>query len=295
MKGLAAGAPWETCGRLGSVAATYALEHMGGSAHGYTWTRVQGAVRIAVRSAGDLTSAGSLGDRRCAPRVPSSSPPPLRRGRAGSRRPLRSRRPSRRGRRRGPRRSTYRAGAVICHQQDARSLHVRRRADAGLRALLRSVCRRCGGSAVRGGVGRRGAPAPAACRSRAGGARRWRARCRRSRRGRPSTSAASRCGGPWRAVLALPLGAALAAVVTLWAGGAAFEDTARRSGLHSTRWLHARHPSVPPAPRPRRRPRHPRPSRSRWSTCSAGSCPGGGHLWLGRTAKGVVVPRRCCR
>ena len=37
MKGLAAGAPWETCGRLGSVAATYALEHMGGSSHRYTW------------------------------------------------------------------------------------------------------------------------------------------------------------------------------------------------------------------------------------------------------------------
>jgi adenosine kinase len=37
MKGLAAGAPWETCGRLGSVAATYALEHMGGSTHRYAW------------------------------------------------------------------------------------------------------------------------------------------------------------------------------------------------------------------------------------------------------------------
>jgi adenosine kinase len=37
MKGLAAGASYETCGRLGSVAATYALEHMGGSSHHYTW------------------------------------------------------------------------------------------------------------------------------------------------------------------------------------------------------------------------------------------------------------------
>jgi adenosine kinase len=37
MKGLAAGAPWETCGRLGSVAATYALEHVGGSSHRYSW------------------------------------------------------------------------------------------------------------------------------------------------------------------------------------------------------------------------------------------------------------------
>ena len=37
MKGLASGAPMETCARLGSVAATYALEHMGGSSHHYTW------------------------------------------------------------------------------------------------------------------------------------------------------------------------------------------------------------------------------------------------------------------
>jgi adenosine kinase len=36
MKGLAMGAGFEVCGRLGSVAATYALEHMGGSSHSYT-------------------------------------------------------------------------------------------------------------------------------------------------------------------------------------------------------------------------------------------------------------------
>ena len=37
MKGLAAGAGLEVCGRLGSVAATYALEHLGGQSHAYTW------------------------------------------------------------------------------------------------------------------------------------------------------------------------------------------------------------------------------------------------------------------
>jgi len=37
MKGLAAGAAWDVCGRLGSVAATYVLEHLGGSSHTYTW------------------------------------------------------------------------------------------------------------------------------------------------------------------------------------------------------------------------------------------------------------------
>jgi len=37
MKGLALGADWETCGRLGSVAATYALEHVGGQSHAYSF------------------------------------------------------------------------------------------------------------------------------------------------------------------------------------------------------------------------------------------------------------------
>ena len=36
MKGLAMGAPFEICGRLGSVAATYVLEHLGGQSHAYT-------------------------------------------------------------------------------------------------------------------------------------------------------------------------------------------------------------------------------------------------------------------
>ena len=35
MKGLARGASLETCARLGSVAATYALEHLGGQSHAY--------------------------------------------------------------------------------------------------------------------------------------------------------------------------------------------------------------------------------------------------------------------
>jgi adenosine kinase len=37
MKGLALGASPAVCARLGSVAATYALEHLGGQAHAYTW------------------------------------------------------------------------------------------------------------------------------------------------------------------------------------------------------------------------------------------------------------------
>jgi adenosine kinase len=37
LKGMALGADWEICARLGSVAATYALEHVGGQSHHYTW------------------------------------------------------------------------------------------------------------------------------------------------------------------------------------------------------------------------------------------------------------------
>ena len=37
MKGLALGADYRTCGRMGSVAAAWALEHLGGSTHQYTW------------------------------------------------------------------------------------------------------------------------------------------------------------------------------------------------------------------------------------------------------------------
>jgi adenosine kinase len=37
MRGISLGLPYETCARIGSVAATYALEHMGGLSHAYTW------------------------------------------------------------------------------------------------------------------------------------------------------------------------------------------------------------------------------------------------------------------
>jgi adenosine kinase len=37
MKGIAVGLPYDTAARLGSVAATYALEHLGGTSHSYTW------------------------------------------------------------------------------------------------------------------------------------------------------------------------------------------------------------------------------------------------------------------
>ena len=37
MKGLAMGAPYNVCAQIGSVAATYALEHLGGTSHAYTW------------------------------------------------------------------------------------------------------------------------------------------------------------------------------------------------------------------------------------------------------------------
>ena len=38
LKGLSVGAPLTICAQLGSVAATYALEHLGGQSHAYTWS-----------------------------------------------------------------------------------------------------------------------------------------------------------------------------------------------------------------------------------------------------------------
>jgi adenosine kinase len=37
MKGMALDLPYDVCARIGSVAATYALEHLGGLSHAYTW------------------------------------------------------------------------------------------------------------------------------------------------------------------------------------------------------------------------------------------------------------------
>jgi adenosine kinase len=37
MKGLAMRAPYEVCARIGSVSAAYALEHLGGTSHAYTF------------------------------------------------------------------------------------------------------------------------------------------------------------------------------------------------------------------------------------------------------------------
>ena len=42
LKGLEMGASLDVCCRLGSVAATYALEHLGGQSHAYTWDEFRG-------------------------------------------------------------------------------------------------------------------------------------------------------------------------------------------------------------------------------------------------------------
>jgi adenosine kinase len=46
MKGLAHGAATETCGRLGSVAAAYALEHLGGQSHAFTWAEFRARYEV---------------------------------------------------------------------------------------------------------------------------------------------------------------------------------------------------------------------------------------------------------
>ena len=61
MKGMALGAPPNVCAQLGSVAATYVLEHVGGQSHAYTWNEFKaryeshfgplGEIRAEVRGA----------------------------------------------------------------------------------------------------------------------------------------------------------------------------------------------------------------------------------------------------
>jgi adenosine kinase len=38
LKGIALGLPYAACAQIGSVAATYALEHLGGQSHAYSWS-----------------------------------------------------------------------------------------------------------------------------------------------------------------------------------------------------------------------------------------------------------------
>ena len=51
MKGMALGLPYDVCARMGSVAATYALEHLGGQSHSYTWNEFGAPVRGELRPA----------------------------------------------------------------------------------------------------------------------------------------------------------------------------------------------------------------------------------------------------
>jgi adenosine kinase len=45
LKGLALGLTYDACAKLGSVAATYALEHLGGQGHAYTWAEFEARYR----------------------------------------------------------------------------------------------------------------------------------------------------------------------------------------------------------------------------------------------------------
>ena len=59
MKGMALGMPYPVCARMGSVAAAYALEHLGGQSHAYTWQAFK--VRY-EESFGPLAASASSSD-----------------------------------------------------------------------------------------------------------------------------------------------------------------------------------------------------------------------------------------
>ena len=125
----------------------------------------------------------------------------------------------------------YRAGAVICHQQDERSLHL-----GGLRM---PVCARCAGLYAGGAVGALAAAAWVAASAAPRRLPLGRARAVAVACGLPTLAAwaGEHLGGLpvpalARAALAIPLGGVVAAIVALWAGGASFDDNAAGSALH---------------------------------------------------------------
>lgn len=125
----------------------------------------------------------------------------------------------------------YRAGSVICHQQGARSLQL-----GGVRM---PVCARCAGLYAGGALGALAALAwvvasAASLRLPLGRARAVAVAC-----GLPTLAvwAGEHLAGLpvpaiARAALAVPLGAAVAVITTVWAGGATFDDTPPGSALH---------------------------------------------------------------
>lgn len=131
---------------------------------------------------------------------------------------------------------TYRAGAVICHQQDVRSFHV-----AGVRM---PVCARCSGLYAGAAAGAAAVLGWALLPRRRGAAGHPRLPLTRLRwlalaSGVPTVTAwagehlaGAAVSGQVRALAAAPLGAAVAALVALWAAGASFDDTTPGSALH---------------------------------------------------------------
>ena len=72
LKGMARGASYGVCAQIGSVAATYALEHLGGQSHAYTWPEFLRALRSAFRPRGRLVRRSRSGTIRFVP--PSDVP-----------------------------------------------------------------------------------------------------------------------------------------------------------------------------------------------------------------------------
>ena len=68
LKGLALGLPYQISAQMGSVAATYALEHLGGQSHAYTWTefreRYEEQFRPLTRRDGRVVERASISESR---------------------------------------------------------------------------------------------------------------------------------------------------------------------------------------------------------------------------------------
>ena len=133
MKGLSARRRLTTSARrLGSVAATYALEHLGGQSHAYSSQEFKARYEPALWSGGGQALSSGAPVLTCAAvtwlTLVLAAPVALSRGRVPA-----------------LTMAVYQAGAQVCHQRPERSFHL-----AGVQL---PVCARCFGLYVAGAVG----------------------------------------------------------------------------------------------------------------------------------------------
>ena len=133
MKGLShARRATRVCARMGAVAATYALEHLGGQSHAFTWAEFRARYEANFGPTGVTCVNLTAGPDRRGADVADARLDVARRAVASGRLPVLTL-------------AVYQAGSLVCHQRPERSFHL-----AGVQL---PVCARCFGLYLSGAVG----------------------------------------------------------------------------------------------------------------------------------------------